>query len=328
MDGLARYMEEHSAAGTAAERALLDELERATNLRVVQPKMVSGRHQGAFLRLITEIVRPRRVLEIGTFTGYSALSIAAGLGEGAEIHTVEVDDELEDLARSFFDRSPHGAKIRLHIGSALEVVPALFSELSGGLSERLSAGVSGGFLRGESGFEGGFEGFDMVFIDGDKREYPDYYRMLMGGVSAGERGVAGAAIEGLSAVGEGGTSADWSGGVRMVRSGGIILTDHVLWYGKVVEGAGGFAGGAGVGAGDGLSGGAGSGRAAAGEVAAAAAASAAREVAAAAEADRRGVKMDAHTAGIVEFNRMVAADPRVENVIIPLRDGINLIRVK
>ena len=232
---LEQYIEEFSSAGTDAERALLDELERATNRKVVHPQMVSGRVQGAFLNIITRLLRPRRVLEIGTFTGYSALSIAAALDEGAEIHTVEVDDELEDLARGFFARSSHGQKIHLHIGSALDVVPQLVGRKPG---REASA-------------------FDLIYIDGDKREYPDYYRMVMGD----------------------------GGGPAMVRSGTIILTDNVLWYGKVA----------------GL------------------------------ESEDREVSpgpSDRHTAGIVEFNRMVAADPRVENVILPLRDGINIIRVK
>jgi caffeoyl-CoA O-methyltransferase len=228
MDKIERYIEQLSTTGTQDERALLDELERATNLRVIQPKMVSGRVQGAFLTLITKILRPELVLEIGTFTGYSALSIAAGMGERAQLHTVEIDDELEDFACSFFARSPHGSKISMHIGEALEVVPQLVRRLG--------------------------RPFDMVFIDGDKRQYPDYFRML-----TGENGS------------ESGT----------IRRGGIILADNVLWYGKVAETN---------------------------------------------PLDPR--TSDPHTAGIVEFNRMVEADPRVENVIVPLRDGIQLIRMK
>jgi caffeoyl-CoA O-methyltransferase len=223
VDKLEQYLEKYSSVGSDSEKVLLDELERATNLRVIQPKMVSGRVQGAFLTLITRMMRPRRVLEIGTFTGYSALSIAAGLEEGAEIHTVEIDDELEDIARSFFERSVHGRKIRLHIGPALEVIPQNMSS----------------------------ETFDLVYIDGDKREYPEYYRMLMGD----------------------------TGRPPIVKPGSIILTDNVLWYGKVAE----------------------------------------------PDAVKQADRM---SHGIMEFNRIVAADPRVENVILPLRDGINLIRVK
>ena len=169
--------------------------------------MVSGHLQGRLLTLLVRMLRPRRVLEIGTFTGYSALSMAAGLEEDALLHTFEVDDELEELIRTYFDRSPHGGKIRLHIGSALELAPAL----------------------GEQ--------FDLVFIDGDKREYPDYYRMLMGDRD----------------------------GRPLVHAGSILLADNILWSGKVVEPL--------------------------------------------AHGDR-------HTRALLEFNRMVVEDSRVENVIV------------
>ncbi len=169
--------------------------------------------------MIVRMVRPQRVLEIGTFTGYSALSMAAGLEADARLDTVEVDDELEEMAQSYFDRSPHGAKIRLHIGSALEIAPQL-----GGR-------------------------FDLVFIDGDKREYPDYYQMLMGD----------------------------GGGKTLVHSGTILIADNILWSGKVAEPI---------------------------------------------------ARNDRHTQALVEFNRMIVEDPRVENVIVPIRDGLNLIRVK
>jgi caffeoyl-CoA O-methyltransferase len=255
MEKQEHYIEEHSSTGTKEENALLDQLERATNLKVIQPKMVSGRVQGAFLTLITKMLRPQRVLEIGTFTGYSALSIAAGLDESAEIHTVEIDDELEDLARSFFDRSEHGHKIHLHIGSALEVVPELITQKSSPQSmpksPRQKQSTPEPSTLQPSQNDSNPMAFDLIFVDGDKREYPDYYRMLMGD----------------------------GGGPKMVKSGTIILTDNVLWYGKVAE-------------------------------------------------PETLKQADRMSHGIMEFNRMVAADPRVENVILPLRDGINLIRVK
>lgn len=201
---------------SSPEDALLAELESESNQRVVQPQMVSGHVQGKFLEMLTRMIAPRKVLEIGTFTGYATLCFAAGMPEGGVIDTIEIEDELEGIQSEFFARSPHGAKIRRHTGSALEVVPGL----------------------GEC--------YDLVFIDGDKREYPDYYRMLM----------------------EGGH----------LHSGSYILADNILWYGKVTE---------------------------------------------------QNIKpSDLQTRGIVEFNRMVREDDRVENVIIPIRDGINLIRVK
>ena len=215
MDPLERYIHELSSP----EEALLHELDRQTNLRIMHPRMISGHIQGRLLRMIVQMLRPRSVLEIGTFTGYSALSMAAGLEEGATIDTIEVDDELEPMAQEFFDRSEHGSKINLHIGSALKIAPTLGKQ------------------------------FDLVFIDGDKREYPAYYRMLMGD----------------------------DGGAPLVHSGSILLADNILWYGKVVE-----------------------------------------EVA----------HNDRQTQGILEFNRMVRDDERVESFILPLRDGLNMIRVK
>ena len=146
MDLLEKYIHDH----TSPEDALLHELDRETNLRVIQPRMISGHVQGKLLEMLVRMHRPRTILEIGTFTGYSALCMAAGLEDGGVLHTCEVEDELEPLSHSFFERSPHGHKIVHHIGSALDVAPTLDCE------------------------------FDLVFIDGDKREYPDYYRMLMG----------------------------------------------------------------------------------------------------------------------------------------------------
>lgn len=215
MDALERYIHEH----TQEEEALLRELDRETHHRMVAPRMLSGHLQGKLLTMLTRMIRPGRVLEIGTFTGYSALSFAAGLEEGARIDTIEVDDELESLAQSYFDRSEHGRKIHLHIGSALDIAPTLGTE------------------------------FDLVFIDGDKREYPAYYRMLMGD----------------------------AGGAPLVHSGSFLIADNILWSGKVVEPL------------------------------------------------ARG---DRHTEALLEFNRMVVEDERVENVIVPIRDGLNLIRIK
>ena len=215
MDPLERYIHDFSEP----EEALLHELDRETNLRAVAPRMISGHIQGRLLEMLVRMLRPRRALEIGTFTGYSALSMAAGLEEGAELHTVEVDDEQEEFIRSYFARSPHGRKITLHIGSALDIVPKLGGE------------------------------FDLAFIDGDKREYPDYYRMLMGD----------------------------DGSKALVHSGSVLIADNILWSGKVVQPV---------------------------------------------------AHNDRHTQALLEFNRMVAEDPRTENVILPLRDGLNLIRIR
>ena len=215
MDALEKYIHDH----TSAEDDLLRELDRETNLRVIQPRMISGHVQGKLLEMLVRMHRPRTILEIGTFTGYSALCMAAGLEEGCELHTCEVEDELEPLSQSFFDRSPHGHKIHLHIGSAREVAPKIGCQ------------------------------FDMVFIDGDKREYPDYYHMLMGD----------------------------NGGKPMVHSGSVLIADNILWYGKVVQTV---------------------------------------------------AHNDRHTQALIEFNRIVREDERVESVIVPIRDGLNVIYVK
>ena len=211
MDKLDQYISDMSSP----QGELLHELERETYLRVINPRMISGHIQGKLLEMLVRMLRPRRILEIGTFTGYSAISMAAGLEEGAVIDTFEVDDELEMIAADFFERSGVGDKIRQHIGSALDLAPQL----------------------GEK--------YDLVFIDGDKREYRAYYEMLF------EH--------------------------DMVHPNSFILADNILWYGKVVE-----------------------------------------EVA----------RKDKQTQEIIAFNDYVRNDSRVENVILPLRDGINLIRVK
>ncbi len=215
MDALERYIHDH----TEPEAELLRQLDRETHQRMIAPRMLSGHVQGRLLEMIVRMLRPRRVLEIGTFTGYSALSMAAGLEEDARLDTIEVDDELEEMAQSYFDRSPYGSKIRLHIGSALEVAPTLDTQ------------------------------FDLVFIDGDKREYPAYYRMLLGD----------------------------DGGKALVHSGTILIADNILWSGKVVEPV---------------------------------------------------APNDRHTQALLEFNRLAVEDPRVENVIVPIRDGLNIVRIK
>lgn len=215
MNPLEQYVRDHSSP----EDALLQDLDRETNLRAVAPQMLSGHLQGKFLTMLVRMTQARRVLEIGTFSGYSALCLAAGLDDDGELYTCDPDDEILELAQSFFDRSEYGSRIRVHAGSALDIAPTLGGE------------------------------FDFVFMDGDKREYPEYYRMLMGDNT----------------------------GKPLVRSGSVIVADNILWYGKVAQPV--------------------------------------------AHGDR-------HTQALLEFNDMVRNDSRVENVILPLRDGLNIIRVK
>lgn len=166
-----RQLEEYAESSSWAEPPLLSELARTTWLRSVHPRMLSEAFQGRILAMISKLVAPRRILELGTFTGYSALCLAEGLEEGGRLITVDKNEELEDMARSFFDRSPYGGMMEMVVGDAMEVVPSL-------------------------------EGpFDIVFIDADKRNYLNYLDMC----------------------------------APLVSKGGVLLSDNVLWNGKVVE---------------------------------------------------------------------------------------------
>lgn len=204
-------LDDYIRAHTTPERPELYRLWRATNIQLVRGRMASGHVQGQLLRMLVGMVRPRRILEVGTFSGYSALAMAAALPPGGELYTFEVNDEMEDFARGWFDASPYGSHIRFTVGDALTIVPTL------GLD------------------------FDFIFIDGDKRQYADYYAMAK----------------------------------RHLAHGGYIVADNTLWDGHVVDPA----------------------------------------------YDR-----DAQTQGIRRFNDLVVADPEVECVILPLRDGLTLIR--
>ena len=196
-----------------AEDSVLTELTRQTYLKVLRARMLSGHVQGQLLYLLVKLLQPRRILEIGTFTGYSAICMAKGLPQDGLIHTIEINDELCPMIESFIAKSGNQHRIQLHIGSALDIVPTLD------------------------------ETFDLIFMDGDKREYPAYYSLVF----------------------------------DRLRPGGVILADNVLWDGKVV-----------------------------------------------APLDPN----DRYTKGILDFNDMVHADSRVEKVILPIRDGITLIRKK
>jgi len=149
----------------------LAELYRKAHIKLLRPRMLAGHLQGRILKMLVRMHRPQRILEIGTYTGYATLCLAEGLPNGGEIHTIEIDDEMEDFICEQFDRSPFKDKIRLYIADALKIIPRL-----DGL-------------------------FDMVYIDGDKREYCDYYDCVF----------------------------------NCVRSGGVILADNTLWNGKILE---------------------------------------------------------------------------------------------
>ena len=164
-------LDDYIRAHTTPERPELYRLWRATNTQLVRGRMASGHVQGQLLRMLVGMVRPRRILEVGTFSGYSALAMAAALPPGGELYTFEVNDEMEDFTRGWFDASPYGSRIRFTVGDALTLVPAL------GLD------------------------FDFVFIDGDKRQYADYYAMAK----------------------------------HHLAPGGYIVADNTLWDGHVVD---------------------------------------------------------------------------------------------
>ena len=195
------------------ESDYLKALYRQAHVKLINPRMTSGHLQGRLLKMLVQLARPQRVLEIGTFAGYSALCMAEGLGEGALLHTYEIDDELEDFTRPWIENSPYGDKVRFHIGNALEEVPHLG------------------------------EVFDFVFMDGDKRQYMEYYEMIL----------------------------------QHTSPGALILADNTLWDGHVVE---------------------------------------------------KAYLNDRQTVAINEFNAFVAADKRVEKLILPLRDGLTMIKKK
>lgn len=206
---LEKYILEH----IDKEEDVLHELDRFTHLNVLRARMLSGHLQGALLKMLCRMINPQVVLEIGTFTGYSAISMARGLNSNAHIHTIEVNDELESVIRSFFNKAGVSNQITLYIGDALDVI------------QKLNLNI------------------DLVFIDGDKRQYPAYYNAVF----------------------------------PQLNQGGYILADNILWGGKVSQ---------------------------------------------------PNMPDDEYTKGIMDFNDMVKADERVEKVILPIRDGLTLIRKK
>ena len=202
-----RYLREHSSPQSGA----LDWIEKQTNIRTNYPRMLSGAVQGRLLTMLTEISGASKILEIGTFTGYSATCLAYGLPEGGHIDTLEINDELEDLIREGWRRAGVSDRITLHIGDACQTLSALSGP------------------------------YDLVYMDANKREYVTYYNLV----------------------------------IDKVRPGGLILADDVLWDGKLWQDP---------------------------------------------------VPHDRQTQGIIAFNDLVVSDTRVESVLLPIRDGLNVIR--
>ena len=153
------------------EPELLRELTRETYQKILQPRMLSGHYQGRLLSMISKLIHPKNILEIGTYTGYSALCLAEGMQSDGALHTIDINEELLDFQRSYFDKSPYGKQIFQHLGNALEIIPSLNKT------------------------------FDLIFIDADKDNYPAYFNVI----------------------------------IDKLNPGGIILSDNVLWSGKVIE---------------------------------------------------------------------------------------------
>ncbi len=204
-EAIHQYCEQHSTP----QSQLLSALERETHLKTILPNMLSGHLQGAFLSMLSKLIKPVKILEIGTFTGYSGICLASGLVPEGELHTIEFNPEMEEMIRKYISQCPQANQITLHIGNALQIIP----ELNGP--------------------------FDMVFIDAAKTEYVAYYDLVF----------------------------------NKINIGGLIIADNVLWSGKVLE-----------------------------------------------------EKKDKDTLAIDAFNKKMNDDRRIEHLIVPLRDGLHMIR--
>ncbi|WP_271424274.1 O-methyltransferase [Aequorivita sinensis] len=203
------YIESHSQP----EPELLQKLSRETWQKVLAPRMLSGHLQGRVLSMLSKLIQPKYILEIGTYTGYSALCLAEGMQEDGELHTIDINEELLDFQRKYFDESAFGNQIVQHLGNALEIIPEIDQT------------------------------FDLVFIDADKSNYPNYLEIIL----------------------------------PKLKKGSVILSDNVLWSGKVVE---------------------------------------------------KVKKDDIDTQALLKYNQALNTHPRLETVLLPIRDGLTISRVK
>ena len=203
-EALQQYAEDH----TSPENALLHKINRQTHLSVLKPRMLSGHMQGRILAMFSQMIQPRQILEIGTYTGYSALCLAEGLQAGGILHTIDINEELEARVRGYFAEAGLAASIKFYLGNALEIIPNINAT------------------------------FDLVFIDADKINYTRYYDLV----------------------------------IDRVRPGGYIIADNVLWSGKVLA--------------------------------------------------KYRKKLDEDTNAVMDFNKKVQDDVRVENILLPVRDGL------
>jgi caffeoyl-CoA O-methyltransferase len=207
-EDLENYVTNHSQA----EPELLAKLNKETHQKILQPRMLSGHFQGRVLSMLSKIIRPKNILEIGTYTGYATLCLAEGLAENGTLDTIDIEEELFDFQKKYFDASEWKDQIFQHLGDAIDIIPTLNKK------------------------------FDLVFIDADKENYVNYFHLI----------------------------------VPIMNKGGIILSDNVLWSGKVLE-------------------------------------------------EVKG--NDKSTTVLLEYNKLVKEDPRVETVLLPIRDGLTISRV-
>jgi predicted O-methyltransferase YrrM len=210
---LPEKIDNYVVAHSQEEPKILQELTKETWQKVLNPRMISGAYQGRVLSMISKMIQPKKVLEIGTFTGYSALSIAEGLPKDGTILTIDRNEELAELQQKYFDKSIYKKQIKTFAGNALEIIPTLE------------------------------EKFDLVFIDADKSNYTNYFHLL----------------------------------IHKMNSGGIILSDNVLWYGKVAE---------------------------------------------------KASESDVDTIALQAYNELLNTDDRIDTVMLPIRDGLTISRVK
>ena len=201
----------YSISKSEKESKLLNDLYRETYLKVLNPRMISGHYQGRILSFISKIMSPKKILEIGTYTGYSAICLCEGMDKDGILHTIDNNKELVEIQNKYFKKANLKDKIVQHSGDAKNIIPSIDEE------------------------------FDIVFIDADKESYPEYYDLI----------------------------------INKVSSGGIIIADNILWSGKILE---------------------------------------------------KVEKDDQATKSIIEFNNKIAQDDRVKNIILPIRDGLNIVR--
>jgi caffeoyl-CoA O-methyltransferase len=213
MNFLPEKIDDYVVNHSQKEPEFLQQLNKETWQKVLNPRMLSGGYQGRILSMISKLIRPKTILEIGTYTGYSALCLAEGMQKNGTLFTIDKNEELEDFAKKYFDQSAFNGQIRQLVGNALDIIPALN------------------------------EKFDLVFIDADKSNYTTYFKMIIG----------------------------------KMNSGGVILSDNVLWSGKVVE-----------------------------------------------EIEPN----DKDTLALLEYNELLNNDDRIETILLPIRDGLSISRVK